>query len=128
MNKTTSYILLLILLTILTACRIDAKWLLESEESLLVQTYQPGRGKAPAIEITKNEEKFAQTRRWLEQNGKGWNPSPATYIPGTEVRGKRFVLNFLHNLAVLNFQDPDGKYHQYVKGIKETDYQYLPQR
>ena len=124
MKNAKIYICFLSFCLILTGCRIDATWLLETEETLMIETYQ-SNGKSPAIEIRKGDEKFSQLKRWLEQNEKGWNPSPATYMPGTEVRGKKFVLNFLHSVAVLNFKSPDGKYNQYVKGIKEAEYQFL---
>lgn len=124
MKNAKTYIFLLTLCLFLAGCRVDANWLLESEETLRIETYQP-KGKSPVIEIRKGHEKYSQLKQWLEQNEKGWSQSPATYMPGTEVRGKKFALNFLHNVAILNFKSPDGKYHQYTKGIKEVEYQFL---
>lgn len=112
----------------LTACKIDAKLLLDSEETLTIETHQTNGISNKKREIRKGEETYSRFRKWLEENEKGWEPSLVTFVPSVEVRGKKFVINFHPQRAILNFQSPDGKYHQYVKDITEADFQYLVQR
>lgn len=109
----------------LSACKIDAKLLLDSEGSLTIETHQANGISNTKREIRKGDETYAKFKRWLEENEKGWEPSPVTFVPSVEVRGKKFVMNFHPSRAILNFQSPDGKYHQYVKETKESDFQYL---
>jgi len=125
MKNLSRYIVAIILTTILAACKIDPKWLLESQETLTIETHESnGKSKAKK-EIRKDEETYSQLKRWMEENEKGWEPSPVTFVPDVEVRGKRFTLNFHPRRAILNFQSQDGKWHQYVKDITEADFQYL---
>lgn len=125
MKKAKQYIFLLILSTVITACRIDANQLLQSEDVLTIQINKSSGASITSKEIRKGDEKFASFKKWMEENEKGWEPSPVTFVPAVEVRGKKFVVNFHPRRAILNFQSPDGKYHQYVKEIKESDFQYL---
>jgi hypothetical protein len=127
MNKTMRYILLLTLCTILAACRIDANSILESDESLIVSIHKSSGTTITKKEIKKGDKSYTQLIKWIADNEKGWKPSPATYIPAIEVRGKKFVLNFLRTTAIINFQSPDGNYHQYFKSITEAEYQFLLQ-
>lgn len=109
----------------LAACRIDANQLLQSEEILTIQVYTSSGKGITTKEIRKGDETFTRFKKWLEENEKGWEPSPVTFVPSVEVRGKKFVINFHPRRAILNFQSLDGKYHQYVKDIAEADFQYL---
>ncbi len=121
--KRTFY--LLMLCAMLAACKIDAKLLLDSEETLTIETHQTNGTSDSKREIRKGEETYSRFRKWVEENEKGWEPSPVTFVPAIEVRGKKFVMNFHPTRAILNFQSPDGKYHQYVKEVKEADFKYL---
>lgn len=125
MKNLTRYVAILILATILVACRIDSKWLLESQETLTIETHESNGKSKGKKEIRKDEEAYSQLKRWMEENEKGWEPSPVTFVPDVEVRGKKFTLNFHPRRAILNFQSPDGQWHQYVKDIKEADFQNL---
>jgi len=116
---------LLVFCAILAACKIDAKLLLDSEETLTIETHQTNGTSNTKRELRKGEETYSRFRKWLEENEKGWEPSPVTFVPAIEVRGKKFVMNFHPTRAIINFQSPDGKCHQYVKEVKETDFKYL---
>lgn len=125
MKNPMRYIPLLFLCSILAACKVDTNWLLQSEELLTIQTHEiHGRSRGKK-EIRKGDETYSRFKRWMEENERGWKPSPVTYVPDVEVRGKKFVINFLPGGAILNFQSPDGNWHQYVKDIAEADFQYL---
>jgi len=128
MNNTKRYILLLVLCAFLTSCRIDANLILESKEMLLVSNYKSSGTTITKKEIRKGDATYSRFKKWLEENEKGWESSPVTFVPAVEVRGKKLVINFHPTRAILNFQSPDGKYHQYVKDIKESEFQYLLQR
>ncbi len=125
MNNLTRYIFILILTTILAACKIDSKWLLESQEPLTIETHETNGKSKGKKEIRKGEETYSQLKRWMEENEKGWERSPVTFVPDVQVRGKKFTLNFHPRRAILNFQSQDGQWQQYVKDITEADFQYL---
>ena len=125
MKKANRLIVILMLSVFLAACRIDVNQLIQSEEVLTIQVYKSSGTGITTKEIRKGDETFTRFKKWLEENEKGWEPSPVTFVPSVEVRGKKFVLNFHPRRAILNFQSPDGKYHQYVKDIAEADFQYL---
>jgi hypothetical protein len=127
MTKTCRLGLILIICTVLAACRIDANSILQPNENLTVQIYNRGATLTKKT-ITKNDKAYVQFVRWLKDNETGWSIAPATYAPSVEVRGKKFAINFHPTLAILNFQSPDGNYRQYSKEIKETDFQYLIHR
>lgn len=119
------YIPLLVLCFVLAACKIDPNWLLQSEEVLTIESHQPDGRNKEKKEIRKGDETYSRFKKWMEENEKGWEPSPVTFVPNVEVRGKKFVINFHPRRAILNFQSPDGKRHQYVKDVAEADFQYL---
>lgn len=128
MNKAKQYIFLLILCTILTACRIDANSILEPEEVLVVSIHNLTGTTVTKKEIRKGDETYNRLKKWMVDNEKGWDSSLVTFVPSVEVRGKNFNLNFHQTRAILNFQSPDGKNHQYVKDIKESEFQFLLQK
>jgi len=119
------YIPLLILFAILAACKVDPGWLLQSEEILTIEIHRTDGRNKEKKEIRKGDETYSRFKAWIEKNEKGWEPSPVTFMPDVEVRGKKFVVNFHPRRAILNFQSPDGNWHQYVKDITEADFQYL---
>jgi hypothetical protein len=125
MKNLTRYIAILILLTVLAACKIDSKQLLDSQETLTIETHELNGISKGNKEIRKGEETYSRLKKWLEENEKGWEPSLVTFVPSIVVRGKKFNLNFHSRRAILNFQSQDGQWHQYVKGITEADFQYL---
>lgn len=125
MKNLARYVAILILSTFLAACRIDSKWLLESQETLTIEIHETNGKSKGKREIRKGEEAYSRLKKWMEENEKGWEPSPVTFVPAVEVRGKKFTLNFHNRRAILNFQSPDGQWHQYVKDITEADFQYL---
>jgi len=125
MKKANRLIFILMLSAFLAACRIDANQLLQSEEVLTIQVYNSSGTRITKTEIRKGNETFTRFQKWLEENEKGWEPSPVTFVPSVEVRGKKFVFSFHPRRAILNFQGSDGKYHQYVKDIAASDFQYL---
>ena len=128
MKNLTRYVAILILFAILAACKIDSKWLLESQETLTIEIHELNGKNKGKKEIRKGEEAYSQLKRWMEENEKGWEPSLVTFVPAIEIRGKKFFLNFHPRRAILNFQSPDGQWHQYVKEIAEADFQYLMPR
>lgn len=128
MNKAKQYILLLTLCVILTACRIDANSILEPEEVLIVSIHNLTGTTITKKEIRKGDETYNWLKKWMEDNEKGWESSLVTFAPSVEVRGEKFNLNFHPTRAILNFKRPDGKYHQYVKDIREVEFQYLLQK
>ena len=113
----------LIICASLIGCRIDATALLSSEDKLFLNIHSATT--SVTKEITTDSQTYIELRNWLIKNEDGWSSSPATYVPSVEVRGKRFTLNFLSNIAVLNFQAENGKYHQYVKDITPEEYHFL---
>jgi hypothetical protein len=113
------------LCAMLAACKIDAKLLLDSEDTLTIETHQTNGTSNTKREIRKGDETYSRFKKWVEENEKGWEPSPVTFVPAIEVRGKKFAMNFHPTRAILNFQSTDGKYHQYVKEVKESDFKYL---
>jgi len=124
MKKLALIISAIIICSTLVACRIDATALLSSEDNLALYIHSGGTS-VTKREIVKNSETYNELRDWLTKNEKGWSSSPATYVPSIEVRGKKFTLNFLQGSVILNFQDANGRYHQYVKDVKLEEYQFL---
>ncbi len=116
-------ICVLIICAALLGCRVDATALLSSEDKLFLNIHNAT--KSVIKEITTDSQTYVELRNWLVKNEAGWSTSPASYVPSVEVRGKRFTINFLNKIAVLNFQDENGKYHQYVKDITPEEYQFL---
>lgn len=114
---------LLLLCTIITACRIDSDAIIAPDEKLTVLIYKTGE--IARKEIASKDYAYVQFIKWVKENDKGWSPSPVTFAPSVEIRGKKFVINFHPTRAILNFQGSDGSYHQYVKDIKEADFRYL---
>jgi len=127
MNKTKRFFLLLLLCTFLAACRIDANSILESEETLTIFIYSHGT-LTTEKKIKKRDDSYNRLKTWMKENEKGWETSLVTFAPNVLVRGKKFNINFQPHSAIINFQSPDGQYHQYVKDIKETEFQYLLQK
>lgn len=124
MREINLTIFVLIICATLTACRIDATALLNSEDSLTLYIHSTG----PTViktDIPKGSQLSNNFREWFIKNERGWSPSPVTYIPSIEIRGTKFSINFLHSSAIINFQDADGSYHQYVKDVKPEEYEFL---
>src|SRR4051812_25148477 len=84
----------LMLCAMLTACKIDARLLVDSEETLTIETHQTNGTSITKRQIRKGDETYSLFRKWMKENEKGWEPSPATFVPATEVRGKKFAINF----------------------------------
>ncbi len=124
MKKLSLIISTIIICATLVACRIDATALLSSEDNLTLYIHTGGTS-VTKIDIAKDSQMYNELRDWIVKNEKGWSTSPATYVPSIEVRGRKFTLNFLHESVILNFQDANGNYHQYVKDIKPEEYQFL---
>lgn len=124
MRKVIITVSILLICAALTACRIDATAILNAEDSLILYVHSTGSA-AIKTDIPKDSQRYSDFREWFLKNEKGWSPSPVTYVPSIEVRGKKFSINFLHGSAIINFQDTNGSYHQYVKDVKPQEYQFL---
>ncbi len=74
------------------------------------------------FKINIGTESFESLRFWLYANQKGWEKSPASYVPGIVVKYKDSQLNFINDLAVLNNQTG-----QYTKEASIKDYGFLLQ-
>ena len=49
---------------------------------------------------------------WFNSHSKGWHTSFVTYVPGRQIEGDDFSLNFLNGFCVLNYQ-----YHKRFGGV-----------
>lgn len=126
MRKITLSASLLFICAVLIACRIDATAILRSEESLTLHVHSVES--VITTDIPKGSQLYNEFRDWLIKNEEGWTTSPASYVPAIEIKGKKFSINFLGTSAILNFQDSNGSYHQYVKDAKPEEYQFLKKK
>ena len=92
---------LALIVAILGGCNDELAWALP-QETLTLQ--KNGR----SCPVTPDSAQFKQLAAWVSQNRSGWSSSPASYVPGTIVRGGNFSINFLNALVVVNH--PGGQF------------------
>ena len=60
--------------------------------------------------------------RWLQSNDSDWTDSLVSYVPDIVLRGENFSLNFLPDLAVLNYKSESmEKYVQVTRTLKNDE-------
>lgn len=124
MRKAHLTISILLICMVLTACRIDTTAILDVEDGLTLYAH-PTVGSVVKTDMPKGSQLYIDFRAWFIKNKKDWSTSYVTYVPSIEVRGKKFSINFLGSSAIINFQDTQGSYHQYVKQINPEEYYFL---
>jgi len=124
--KIIRQIFIVLIILGLTACKIDSNAIMQQEDHLSLSRhfYNPSK---PAIEteITKESAKYRELLKWFEKNQNDWTPSVVTYAPNVMVTGQKFNINFTKGGAILNFEVRKGKWRQYVRDVKEEEYQFL---
>jgi hypothetical protein len=115
--------LLIFIACLLAACDIKADLILRNEDILILEI-QSEKG-IQKKEIKRGSGTFTQFADWLKHNEKGWESTPASYLPSVVLSGRNFSINFLKNMAILNYKDSEGKQHQVYKTIKPEDYNFL---
>jgi hypothetical protein len=111
--------LLFMTLMLLAACKVNVAGMLSDADSFKVYVYEKGRP-IQDYKIVKGDERYQMLIQWAEENGSGWQMTPATYVPGVMVSGGEVSINFLGSLAILN--GPDG---QFEKDVIPSDYAFL---
>jgi len=127
MNIILKILTIIILISLITACRIDAVDILQQETRLTLLQYNDTVPPSPVVkmEILKGSEKYYRLLTWLEKNNDGWQPSYVTYAPYIVVSGEKFNLNFQGSRAIINYEVSAGKWRQYLKNIEENDFFFL---
>jgi hypothetical protein len=117
MRKLTFSLLIILFLCTLAGCKAEVVNAFKNAGEL--QLVVPGQSTQA---IHKDSKLFNWLSSWLESHQDAWSSSPASYVPGYLVRGDDFHLNFNEGFAVLNYEDPKGKYHQFVRKLDSEDY------
>jgi len=113
--------LLIILLFYVLSCKINEN-ILENEEELKVISCNP---KLDYI-IKKGSFKYVKLEQLIKSNSKGWEYTPATYVSGLVVVGKKITLNFLNGIVIITYKEGTD-YKQYYKEIEIKEYEFFLQ-
>lgn len=70
--------------------------------------------------VASGSEQHAKLSAWLSANGKGWEATPASYVPALVVSGTGFSINFLKGGAILNYNEG-----QYSHSADPSQYEFL---
>jgi len=65
-------------------------------------------------------EKYLKLSAWLSANSKGWEATPASYVPALVVSGAGLSINFLKGGAIVNYAAG-----QYSHAVDPSQYEFL---
>ncbi len=115
-----NFIMIFVILS-LSSCKIDFKSLIDLSETYLVSINENGKY-SKEYTMSLGNEKHSQFIVWFKENQSDWDPTPVSYVPNVVVQGKKFSLNFMNKVVILNYEKG-----QFIKDINLNDYEYLLQ-
>jgi hypothetical protein len=119
MKIALSYILVILCLTMLSACKQDIASVVAREGALTLAIYDEGHlVLSNAIPVGSQQKR--EIVAWTKRNEEGWRYSPVTYAPRILIIGSTFQLNITPTMALFG----EGS-QQYVKQISAEDYEAL---
>ena len=106
-------------LSSLASCGGEVSLQLPQDETLNLSVYNGGRPlKEEPLPPTGNKHHLLSL--WLSANRDGWSTTPLSYVPGVDVTGKGFSINFLGKDVIINYHK-----RQYIKSVDPKDYEFL---
>jgi hypothetical protein len=85
------------------------------DETLTLIEPPEGEGRV-SCSILPGSTQHARLVQWLADHQSGWSQSPATYVPGLQVKGSNFEMNVLPKIVIINYSAG-----QYVAPVIEGD-------
>ena len=98
-----------LLIALLAGCNDELSWSLPNESLVLM-------GQGRSCTIAPDSPQYKNLSTWVSRNRSEWSSSPASYAPGTVVRGSNFTINFLDSVVVVNH--PGGQFTHKVSPIE----------
>ena len=110
---------ILISVALVTGCSHELNLQLPAGEPLRLSIHAHGSPLA-TCSLVPGSPKYHILEKWLSKNRKGWQITPATYVPRTVISGPGFTINFIESLAIVNYAEG-----QYSHAITSLDYEFL---
>lgn len=111
--------LTLALVLFLAACQQDISSVIQTEDTLTLQVYEP-HSPVFTTTIAKGSDAYSALVEWAQHNHEGWSPSITTYVPHVLIIGRTFQLNITSSKAIYGHNT-----EQYEKPISAQDFEAL---